>query len=706
MAISNEAEYIEFWDENRMELLRRLYMSGVPVYGDTLGSQWGINLCQVRYRGKYGQGKLRTNWLNFQSLKKKQKPVNRCIWTVYPMQIKPRKQSVDFKDCMYCFFLDVQKRDFQTNTRSDYRTEIETSWDGTLLRQKVCIGTKDKQFPAKFAFPKRLVAKINRCLYNNFFFELWNGPQYAIWHRTDEGIPVYLKTFGSTEQICEEQLISLLKSPLGDVGVVLLAYTCFAVLKSFFPQYRSLDANTPYMQAKKYIPEQLAVNIRSDQSEVAENLVKSFCDCFRTERQTKVPVIDGVAVQRIPQKQTFLGINEFEAKVLQPACVLWVNRIPAKELIESGQVLDLYLTAETEVPQICAMGQGVVTALADNIHNVSLASLKSLWQHNWNSAIPMIEQLQHDFLEMANRYDFSFDEVENDLMQKLAIAKEDIIPSDPEKYVSILFHRVNADIDCDLYDVTSKNVDRLLKLQEELKSIFLKCRREIRKRTARNRVEKFSLHPLYEGKMEQFSSDKIFQKMPIHIRQKAVYLSAALDFWARINLSPSCDKWIVGKLEKSLAGSFFQNLESRWASGVLEEYVANAVLSGRCARVVGKGSDQPDICLWYDPRDQLFLLPNKTYYAALQPMLAGRAVTKEIFERRLVDERTIQIARRKNQDRRTFEIKVVQGAARRSVLKVNLQNFSEKFFADQKIQQQLQLMSSDGTSYRTRSNPV
>lgn len=705
MAISNEAEYIEFWDENRMELLRRLYMSGVPVYGDTLGSQWGINLCQVRCRGKYGQGKLHTKWLNLQSLKKKQRPVNQCIWTLYPMQIKPRKQSVDFKDCMYCFFLDVQKWDFQTNIRSCCRTEIEASWDGTLLRQKVCRGEKDKQFPAKFAFPKRLITKINRCLYNNFFLELWNGPQYAIWHRTDEGMPAYLKTHGSTEKISEEQLVSFLKSPFGDVGVVLLAYTCFAVLKSFFPQYRSLNANTPYMKAKKYIPEQLAVNIRSDRSEVAENLVKSFCDCFQTEGQTRVPVIDGVAVQRIPKKQTFLGINEFEATVLQPACALWVNRIPAKELIESGQILDLYLTAETEAPQICAMGLGVVTALADNIHNISLASFKSLRQHNWNSVVPMIEQLQNDFLEAADKYNFVFDEAEYAL-QKPTIAKEDSIPLDPEKYVTTLFHWVNADVGYDLYDVTSENVGRLLKLQEELKSIYLKCRREIRKCTARNRVEKFSLHPLYEDEMKHFSSDKIFQKMPIHVQQKAAYLSAALDFWTRMNLSPDCYSWIIGKLEKSLASSFSQNLKSTWASEVLEKYIANVIQRGRCARIVGEGSDQPNICLWYDPREELFLLPSKTYYAALQPMLAGRAVTKEIFERRLVDERTIHIARRKNQDRRTFEIKVVQGAARRSVLKVNLQNFSEKFFADQKIQQQLQLMSSDGTSYRTRSNPM
>lgn len=206
--------------------------------------------------------------------------------------------------------------------------------------------------------------------------------------------------------------------------------------------------------------------------------------------------------------------------------------------------------------------------------------------------------------------------------------------------------------------------------------------------------------------MKHFSSDKIFQKMPIHVQQKAAYLSAALDFWTRMNLSPDCYSWIIGKLEKSLASSFSQNLKSTWASEVLEKYIANVIQRGRCARIVGEGSDQPNICLWYDPREELFLLPSKTYYAALQPMLAGRAVTKEIFERRLVDERTIHIARRKNQDRRTFEIKVVQGAARRSVLKVNLQNFSEKFFADQKIQQQLQLMSSDGTSYRTRSNPM
>ena len=69
-----------------------------------------------------------------------------------------------------------------------------------------------------------------------------------------------------------EPLLSLLHSDYSSTAVILLAFTCFAVSKPFFPQYQFLDKNARYLQAKKYIPKQISINIRSESPNVAIQL--------------------------------------------------------------------------------------------------------------------------------------------------------------------------------------------------------------------------------------------------------------------------------------------------------------------------------------------------------------------------------------------------------------------------------------------------
>lgn len=708
--------YPAFWADHGNDLVRRLYNSGVPIYADEPGSRWGINLCQVRYKGNHGQGEMKTAWLNVNALKKKQKLFSQCIWTLYPRCIKPRKKSIDPKDCIFYFWLDVRKAEYQENAQETYRAEIETALDGTLLSQKIRNGDKDKAFPVRFTFPKQRVAKINRFLYNNLFFELWGGPRYAAWHRTDMGIPSYIGTYSRAEDayrdprknhlqnICGNQLSSLLASPLGDAGVILLAYICFAVIKNFFPSYRSLDENTPYMKAKKYIPEQIAVNIGSNPINIAENFARSFCDFFNMGEGAKIPVIDGVAVQRMPKKQTLLGVNEFEAKVLQPACVLWVNRIPTKNLVESGWILDLHLPSNADPLEICSFGENVVMLLTEAIHKVSLASYLGLRVQAWNTSVPILCQMQDDFLQATEKYNFSTD-FDTELMSKPKVKKEDIksIPADPVEYAEALFQKLDYDVVNAILDkVTEERASHLFVLREELKTIFSWCRRELRKCKSQSQIEKFSLQPLYKSAVQEISSAGSLQKAPKYIQNKAAYLLASLSFFERTCLPPHDPHKTRKRFMQAMVNFFPQNWENMWASDLLEKYISNTILSGRCARIRGKGSDQADIRMWYDPREQLFLLPSKTYYDALKSSPSNQAATKQVFEQKLVDEGTLYTVQRSNQVRRTFEIKVRQDAPRITVLKVRSENFSEKFFADAKIQARLRSLDSEDSSFRTK----
>jgi len=608
----------------------------------------------------------------------------------------------------------VEKRDFAPNRRCHiYSASIETDWNGTLLKRKICTEEDAKKdegaFPAKFAFPKQIVAKINRCLANNFFEELWDGPRYMAWHRTEEGAAVYIGTLGCEVRRYQvrryqDWLAGLLKSPCGDAAVILLAFTCFSVLKSFFPQYHTLCRATPYLKAKKYLPDQLAVNVRSDQPEFAKKLVEFCCGFFQSEKSERIPIVDGVSVQKIPQKETTLGINEFENKVLQPASVLWVNRKPVKELTDDFRVIDLWVPANADIGATMPFCADMVAQLTSYVCQWTTNLYGDWLLANWKSAIPFIAEMQRAFLKSAYYQNFSFDDdVRAKLEDNLSIEAGCSSSPDPQRYIQILYGKVCLDVYEVQVEAWSPDWQLCLEdLQKQLKKIYSVCKRSIREAISQNTSEEFSFTGLWESERNRMKDTLQAEET---VLQKFAFLSASLRVFVQHCLLGG-NEWINKKLDYALATVHMQQSTTWSAASVLEHYVTRAILDGRCARIRGERSDRPEICVWYDPRDNHFLLPSASYFEAVKPFLVAQSVTKRNFEQKLVDEGTLITAYRGSQARRTFEVKVGAGSPKLSVLKVRGAVFSKKFFSSAKVRAKLETMQAEDSSFRTKAIPL
>lgn len=271
-----------------------------------------------------------------------------------------------------------------------YREIVATAKNGTPLKRwdigHEC-GTSSK---LKFAFPKQLVARMNQCLLNNFLQIFWDGPYCAAWCRTDEGHTYYLGVRNSSSQEPDTSLLcSLLNGPVGNAALILMTFASFSMLKSFFPTFPVLQKNSPYLKAKKYIPEQIAINIQSNNELIALNLVRICCGEFKSLSfwqnspkglQIQIPVIDGITIQRAKKPFATLNRDEFEATVLQPASILWVNRKPTEQLVRNGLVLNLQVPSDCDKIENFDFSVYLIHVLANEIstkiHNMFIEAFQ------------------------------------------------------------------------------------------------------------------------------------------------------------------------------------------------------------------------------------------------------------------------------------------------------------------------------------------
>lgn len=181
----------------------------------------------------------------------------------------------------------------------------------------------------------------------------------------------FLKNANNTEYSSTalwKECVELINGPNGEAASILLAYTCFSVLKPFFPQYHALNKDTTYIDGKKYIPKQIALNIQCDNGEYTKEFVDICCGYFS---RCKAPIIAGISIKQTSKNGTKLNIDKYEKDLLQPACALWVNYKPDKELTRSGRILDLhlYLQNENDYRVSHSISETLVNILTYGIYN-------------------------------------------------------------------------------------------------------------------------------------------------------------------------------------------------------------------------------------------------------------------------------------------------------------------------------------------------
>ena len=377
MTIINECNLAQyFWGKYGEGLLEALKRCCFPLYTCSDAVSDGISICEVRYKNK--KEKTRTKWLENRALKNRHQLMVKCQWSFRQILIEPGRKSIVPEDLRYWYMMYVKQDDDHGNSIS-YKAKIITGIDGTLFKKEFVrtplnirrerteeYEDKNKRLKLQFAFPKRLVSKMNRCLSNYFLPHLWVNPPWAVWYRADGNVAYYL----GVPEIAEihpsffQSLFSLINGPSGDAALVLLAYSCFSILKPFFPSFHTLSKKTAYVKARKNIPKQIAINIYSSNATYAESLTEISCGYFRELERNKVPIIDGILVQKCSPKMKRLSRNEFETKILNSACVLWLNREPAADLIQSGEILNLEVKTWHENNLDSSLSKGVVNLTA------------------------------------------------------------------------------------------------------------------------------------------------------------------------------------------------------------------------------------------------------------------------------------------------------------------------------------------------------
>lgn len=666
--------------------------------------QPGIILTQIRYIDHIDNDSVKVTWVTNKEWKikpKKRSLILECQWTLRPLSISTRTHSSDPKKLHYHYKMIVTVYDKRTGILGGYAVWITTGWDGRLLSQKIYMGDKTGPFPHKIVFPKQIVSRINRCLYSNFCPKLWAGPLCATWHRSDEGVAQYMGSDGDARKDLTEPLEKLINSSYGSAASILLSYACFSMLKSCFPSFHILHNDSPYPEAKKYIPRQIALNKQSEELEWAERLVSMFCGHFQELESSGMTIIDGLLVQKFPAQLKKLSVNEFESKILQPASVLWVNRVPDKTLVESGEILCVQVAAQPEDAVDEQYSAFVVNALADFIFDKTSKARKKYFLENWNKSIPHIKCFMSNVRQITNRQQYYFHADLDILNMENHLSK--IRPIEPKFYLVSLKDAILADIN-EVQNAKHRLPDEYLQLETLKRKIvdcYNRCSKEIRKVQKKHKNAYFSLQIDYDKALTDLKLKLPKGMLASQIVEKAAYLLTSFQLFAQAAIPSEIQrKYLCDRVEASLLSAYQSQLGIRQPKEILEEYILGLIRAGRCARIRGENSDSSSILAWYVPEPETFLLPSKSYFDNLRKSVLMVDINKRDFERRLADAGMICTEERGKQMRRTFEVRVEKGKdERRSVLRIIAGTLSAQFF--ESTREYLDQIRGDKSPYRS-----
>lgn len=693
-----------FWDQKWRELCLRLSAANIPIadyfYNFPLQSNWndmyqdsyfmdkkqGIILERVWYLDKNGR-EIKTRWNVEKNLgwKKQKREIYRCKWTFLPLAICPKRASILYRDMRYVYRMNVVVLPNQENRLmelTEYTAYIETDWTGLVSKKRILRGKEElPDLPKKISFPKQVIAKINKSLAENYLKQLWFGPAYPVWHITKEGIATYM---GDTDTPANGPSISILERLLStnQSAAVLIVYLCFAVLKPFFPAYHTLDKQSPYLEAKKYLPKQFAVNISGKE---AESLVACCCGYFQDMKSDKTQIVDGVDIQKNRRELTRLSVNEFEAKVLQNASVLWVNRVPAQELLLGGQIIDLSASVIPDdiLARTKGLSLGIVKVLAQTLEAYAVNSYKDFSLKNWEDAHPVLDSLPADIYGICNKYKCFLPTVD---VEQDEVKKPSERFSSPEAYIKYIRQNIFYDIEELEYRDRGREIATDLKI--EIQKLTSDRLRKIRRLCKENKRLTLSLDSKYQNRLKKLK-DMGLPSLGDNAMEKIAYLSTSfrvlVQAIAEVSYPPLSNedeetlKRLPEQVDNAIISAFDCQLRETQSNSILESYVLMQIKEKRCARIRGIDSDKSSIKIWYDPRQDILLLPSKSYFDDLKASFQITDMGKNDFELELVQAGILCSSLRKNQNRRTYEVRVGKGEGRISVLKIKMDHFSPQF---------------------------
>ena len=692
-----------FWEDCGEELLLRLSRNNVPFYRLSPQGLYaannvsGICLCKYAYLNK--RGKQRVKWLTDRPQKYPTEKMS--IWRLNPIDIECRKYSMAPEALKFRYILqEMWTLKGDQNTRHTRLSLIETDLSGRILRRSTEHQSGSIKFPP-FFFPKQQVARINKVLFNNFLVRCWGMGPVPAWQFTEEGIAYYLGcpyTTSGTELTeaknkAWNHLKCLLQSNAGDVAAILLAFTLFAVLKPFFPQFHRLDRSTPYLQVKKHFPEQFAICVSCMDLDKATQLAELCCDIV-PKLPPHFPIVDGVKIFQATEKMARkdVSMSEFEAKILQKAGVLWVGRKPSVEVSAQKLCLSLTIPTEAEFPAEPFL-QLLLAHFTGMLYGASVDSWEAMQKAVFTKSIPVVKDLVDHLMAAANKHDFAFS---GDTPQEWyqSNAKPETLRL--ESLEMFVFRDVRECRD-EIGEWASGQIAQIDHLEEEFRHLFRQTRKKIQAIKREVSVEQQMLNPHYRDAV----TDVKKYDLDAQSQKKVAYLLTAYRCFLWVCAPGEEQGPMLAQLELALLREWQQFQPEFPVRAILESYLTKLISEKRCARLRGKGSDGETIDLWYDPREQIFLLKNSYFSELKQLFVEVQEFTKRNWELLMEKAGFIETVQRKEQIRRSFEVQTGKGKTKRtSVLKIRAKMLSKKFFDRKDVQIALRKMRRDETPYR------
>ena len=693
-----------FWEDCGKELLICLSRNNIPLYQPSSEDSHVVNafssicICICKYSYQNKRGKQRVKWLT--DYPEKHPPKKMSIWFLKPIDIECRRYSMAPEAFKFRYIL---AESWTLNGASNTRLSlIETDRSGRILRRSIEHQSGSIEVPV-FPFPKQQVARINKVLFNNFLVRCWGMGPIPVWQFTKEGIAYYLgcpyTTLGPELTEAKDQawnrLKSLLQSNAGDIAAILLAFTLFSVLKPFFPQFHRLDRSTPYLKVKKHFSEQLAICVSCMDLDKATQLAKLCCDIV-PKLPPRFQIVDGVKIFQATEKMVRkdVSMSEFEAKVLQKAGVLWVGRKPSVEVSAQKLCLSLTIPATAKFP-VEPFLQPLLAYFTVKLRDRSIDNWTAIQKIVSQKSSKVIERLVHDLMAAADRHDFAFlGDTPEDWYRKPEALRSGSLEE-------LVFTDVEDDRD-ETRDGESERIAQINHLEEEFRHLFRQAYRKIRAAQREVSVERHTFKHLYEDVVEDVKK----YDLDVESQKKVTYLLAAYRHFLRLCAPKEERGPMLAQLERALLREWQQFQPEIPVRDVLEAYLKKLISENRYARVRGKGSDRETVCLWYDPRERMFLLKN-SYFPELKNLFAeDQKLTKRSWELLMEKAGFLETVQRDNQTRRSFETRTKVGSSEKvPVLKIRAQILSEKFFAHKIVHIALQKMEQDTSSYRSGSRP-
>ena len=682
------------------ELQLRLKLHGVPlceVDPTELDSElWSpAGLCLLQYRS-CKNGWFKTKWLT-DCVPKHANADRFCEWNLLPVHIVPRKRGDPHQGLTFHYLLQ----------------EIWITSGGTCGNRLSLIAADEKGVPRKryvehqtsrdkppFAFPRQYISRINRVLANDFLVRYWGGEAVPAWQFTREGIAYYLGCLKVDDrEDAWDGVQQLLDSDAGDTAAILTAYTAFGVLKHFFPHFHRLDTSSPYLDVKKYLPQQFALSLCCEDPEKASQLVQVCC-CINPDIPLDGPIEDGVRIRYAPpQKQgREITLSEYEATVIQKASVLWVGRRPSEKVLQTGCFLPLELPVSAAFPDQSVLPP-VLARLTARIHARSVADFQKFCTEVVSQAKPIIRQLLSEIRRAEDRHSRYLEE------GILEHWEQNFQTRDTQYDLLRIVQSLKDMIDLDLYDLRRDAIPSVCEqidlLQEECDELFQHTTSEIKKVIGKCRKKRYNLCSQYQT---AYTFLEKCEALPPGMRSHLAYLLASYGVLLRFCAPEEQQMQRLAQLERALVHACGHRAGLP-AGEILERYLSRIFAAGRCARLRGQGSGGVEVCLWYDPREHTLLLPSKTYFDQLCSLIPGEApCTKRLWETRMEQAGLLKTVSRKGQLRRTFEVCTREkDAGKVSVLKVPLDALSQHFLQTETVQQALARMDADPTPYRSVS---